>query len=124
MLKLFFQWYFLDIPANIKKIWGNYLWFFWRDFSIGRLAREFFAPWKGMTFKREKCSFDPGDALSAAMMNVFSSGIGATARLFFIVIGLAMELLAVIGGVAAYIVWILFIPAIPFFLVKGISLLL
>jgi len=123
MLWLFFEWYVLEIPVKIKNIWGNYLWFFSREFYLGRLAREFFMPWKGLTFKREKRSFEIGDAFSAAFGNVISSFIGATARLFFIVIGLLIELLTVFAGILAYAVWILFIPAILFSLIKGISLL-
>lgn len=123
MLGLFLQWYFFEIPSKIKKIWGNYLWFFARLFAIGKMFREFFAPWKGLALKREKRAFELGDAFSALLGNIFLSMIGAVARLLFIIIGLAVELLALMAGIFAYAAWLLFIPAIFYCLVKGLALL-
>jgi hypothetical protein len=58
MIELFYQWYFLEVPAKIKRIWGNYLWFFAKYFAIVDLSRQFLAPWKGLVFKREKRGFE------------------------------------------------------------------
>lgn len=123
MFGLFLQWYFFEIPPKIKKIWGNYLWFFARLFAIGKMFREFFAPWKGLAHKREKRSFELGDAVSALLGNIFLSLMGAVARSFFIIMGLAAELLAFLAGFFAYAAWLLFIPAIFYCLIKGLGLL-
>jgi hypothetical protein len=123
MIGLFFEWYFLEIPQRIGKIWGNYLWFFGRYFAIGDLAREFLSPWKGLIFRREKRGFDLGDMLSAFFGNVISCIIGAIMRSFLLVAGLATELLALAAGVAAFAGWVVLLPAIFYFFWKGMALL-
>ena len=87
------------------------------------MAKELFLPWKGLTFKREKRAFEFGDAFSAMFGNLFSSAIGMFARLFFILIGAAVEFIAVLTGFVACAIWILLIPSIFYFLIVGIALL-
>ncbi len=123
MIELFAEWYIFETPIAIKKIWGNYLWFFARYFALGELLRGFFAPWKGLTFSREKRAFDFGDAFSAAFGNFISRFLGAIIRLFFIIIGFFCELLVCVGALAAYILWIALIPLIFYSFKKGIYFL-
>ncbi|MCU0653711.1 MAG: hypothetical protein MUD10_05640 [Candidatus Pacebacteria bacterium] len=123
MITSFAHWYILEVPVAIKKVWANYLWFFPRYFFLGRMARELFAPWKGLVFMREKRSFEIGDAFSAAFGNVFSSTIGAVIRLFCLAIGLAVEVLALVCGITVYVAWLLFIPAIFYCFINGILML-
>jgi hypothetical protein len=123
MLGLFFEWYFLELPQKIQKVWGNYLWFFARYFALADLARGFFAPWKGVTFSRERRGFDMGDALSAALSNLISRIIGAVMRAFWLIAGSAMELLAFFGGAVAFLIWLALIPAIFYCFWKGAVLL-
>lgn len=125
MIKQFIAWYFFEIPKKIIKIWRNYLWFFYKYFALADLCRDFFAPWKGMVFHREKRAFEIGDALSAWFGNVFvSRPIGAVARLFFIAIGLVAEGLVLVAGVLAFIGWIVYVPAIFYFLAAGSRLIM
>jgi len=121
MASLFFEWYFLEIPAKIKKIWGNYLWFFSRYFAISDLAREFFAPWKGLVFRREKRGLDFGDIFSAMFGNLISRILGATVRLFLLIFGLAAEAAVFLAGILAYAGWALLIPVIIYFFFKGLA---
>jgi hypothetical protein len=123
MIDLFFQWYFHEVPAKIKKIWGNYLWYYARYFAIGDLGREFLAPWKGLVFHREKRAFEFGDALSAWFGNIISRVIGAIMRSFFLAAGLAMELLTLIAGALAFVVWALMFILIPLSFFFGFWLL-
>lgn len=123
MIGLFFEWYFNEIPVKIKKIWGNYLWFFSRYFAIPDLAREFFAPWKGIMFQREKLGLDIGDILSAWFGNVISRIIGAIIRTFFLFVGIAVEIFAFLAGIAVYIFWGAAIVLVPASLVFGLYLL-
>ncbi|MFZ3074501.1 MAG: hypothetical protein WA093_05265 [Minisyncoccales bacterium] len=123
MISLFCEWYFLEIPAKIKKIWGNYLWFFAKYFALSDMLRDFLKPWKGLTFSRQKRAFEIGDAFSAMFGNLISRMIGALARLFFVAVGLAAEAAVFVGGIAAYIGWLVLIPAIFYFLLKGLELL-
>jgi len=123
MVSLFFEWYFLEVPKKIKKIWENYLWFFGRYFAIPDLAREFLAPWKGLVFHREKKGLDFGDIFSAMFGNLISRIIGAMMRLFFLILGLAAELIALAGGVLAYAVWLILIPEIFYCFWRGVILI-
>jgi hypothetical protein len=121
MAKLFFEWYFWEVPQKIKKIWGNYLWFFSRYFAIPDLAREFFAPWKGLVFRREKRGIDFGDIFSAMFGNLISRIIGALMRSSFLVLGLAAETAVFLAGILAYAGWLFLIPAIIYFFFKGLA---
>lgn len=123
MIGLFFEWYFNEIPVKIKKVWGNYFWFFSRYFAIPDLAREFFAPWKGLVFHREKRGLDFGDIISAMFGNLVSRILGATARLIFLIFGLAAETAVFLAGILVYAGWVFLIPAIICFFFKGLILL-
>ena len=123
MAKLFFEWYFWEVPQKIKKIWGNYLWFFSRYFAVPDLVREFFAPWKGLVFRREKRGIDFGDIFSVMFGNLISRILGATVRLLFLIFGLAAETAVFLAGILTYAGWVFLIPAIIFFFFKGLTLL-
>ena len=124
MVEQFIAWYFFEVPQKIRKIWFNYLWFFYKYFALADLCRDFFAPWKGLVFHREKRAFEIGDAFYAWFSNVFvSRPIGAVTRLFFIVIGLLAESMVLAAGLLAFAGWIIYIPAIFYFLAAGLRLL-
>ena len=124
MIDQFIAWYFFEVPKKIQKIWGNYLWFFSQYFALADLTRNFWAPWKGLTFHREKRAFEFGDAFYTWFSNVFvSRPIGAVIRLFFIVIGIGVEILTLAAGILAFLGWIVYIPAIFYLLFTGFSLL-
>lgn len=123
MLQLFLEWYLFDIPKSIKKIWFNYVWFFARYFALADLGREFFSPWKGLTFSRQMRSFDLGDIASAAFGNLFSRFIGSFIRLFFLFFGLLAEAVVGFAGIVSFIVWICVVPAVLYSFFRGIYLL-
>jgi len=123
MIEQFIVWYFFEIPQKIKKIWGSYLWFFANYFALADLIRDFFAPWKGLTFAREKRAFEIGDVVFAWFSNVISSTIGAVVRLFFIIIGGTVELLVLLAGPAVFLGWLAYIPAIFYFMLRGFALI-
>ena len=124
MIEQFIAWYFFEVPRKIKKIWGNYIWFFYKYFALADLCHNFFAPWKGLVFHREKRAFEIGDAFFAWFSNVFvSRPIGAIARLFFILIGSAAEMAVLAAGMLAFLGWVIYIPAIFYFLGAGLKLL-
>lgn len=124
MIKQFAGWYFLEVPQKIKKIWVNYLYFFAQYFAIGQLCREFLAPWKGLTFHRQKRAFELGDAFSTWFGNFFvTRPIGAMMRLFFLSIGAAAEVIVLAAGILAFLGWIVYIPAIFYLLAAGLSFL-
>lgn len=124
MVDLFVDWYIFEIPGKIKKIGGNYAWFFAKFFALGELARDLFSPWKGLTFQRQRRSFEFGDMLSAAFGNLTSRVLGALVRLVFIAIGLIVQLMVAVCCVAALALWIGLAPLIFFCVWRGIYLLL
>lgn len=105
MVDLFFEWYLREVPISIKKIWGNYLWFFSKYFALAELLGDFFGPFKGMAFKREKRAFEIGDVFSAWFGNVILRILGAILRSFIIIIGGTVELVTILAGIIAYFVW-------------------
>jgi hypothetical protein len=123
MVDLFIEWYVFEIPAKIKKIWSNYVWFFAKFFSLAELTRDFFAPWKGLTFQREKRGFEIGDMLSATFGNMISRLFGAMIRLFFIACGLVVEAASAVFCLVAYVLWIGLAPLTFFCLSRAIYLL-
>jgi hypothetical protein len=125
MIEQFIAWYCFEVPKKIKKIWGNYFWFFYKYFALGDLCRDFLAPWKGMTFHREKRGFEFGDAFYAWFSNVFvSRPIGAAMRLFFIAAGSVAEAVVLVAGILAFLGWVVYIPAIFYLLLAGLGRLL
>lgn len=113
----------MEVPRKIKKVWGNYLWFFGKYFGIADLAREFFWPWKELTFMREKRGFDLGDIFSTWFGNMISRVIGAIMRSFFLVAGIFCEIFAVLAGIAAYAFWAGYFLLVPAMFLLGIWLM-
>ena len=124
MVDLFIEWYVFEIPLKIKKIWSNYAWFFAKFFALGELARDFFSPWKGLTFARTKRGFEFGDMLSAAFGNFISRFLGAAVRLVMIACGLIAEIIAGLFCAAAYLLWIGLAPLMFYCVSRGLYLLL
>ncbi len=123
MVDLFFSWYFLEVPKQIKKVWVNYLWFFEKYFAIGELVGDFIAPYKGLHFERETVGFDLGEMAYVAFSNVFSRFIGCLMRSIALVIGLIVMLFVVAAGIAAFVAWALFLFALVYSVFKGFQVL-
>jgi hypothetical protein len=123
MADQFFQWYFSEIPAKIKKIWGNYFWFFSKYFALADIGREFLAPWKGLVFTREKRAFELGDMLSAWFGNIISRTLGAIMRSFFLAAGFGCEILTAVAGAVVYLAWAVLFILVPAMIVLGIWLM-
>lgn len=118
----FFSWYFTEIPKKIYKIWLNYLWFVQRLFSLSLLLRTFFAPWKRSYFISGKgLSFQ--ERLGNFIFNIFSRLIGMILRFIMIVIGIFIEIVVAIGGIAGFALWLAFPFLLIFCLIKGIQVI-
>ena len=107
-LALFCDWYFVEVPKKIYRIWVNFLWFFNNFFSLLDLLRTFFYPWKGYYYSYREGGFDPARFLGNFIFNTFSRLIGMILRFFVIIIGLAAEIFVVIFGILFFFSWLIF----------------
>jgi hypothetical protein len=123
MIDLFFTWYFIGIPKQIKHVWVNYLWFFEKYFAVSELIKDYLAPWKGLYFEREKVGFDLGEMFYVWFSNCFSRFVGILIRTIALVVGFLMMLLVLIAGIAAFLVWALFLFALVYAAFKGFQVL-
>ena len=124
MIDLFFSWYFIDIPQQIKKVWFNYLWFFEKYFAIRELVKDYISPWKGLNFERQSIGFDLGEMAYVAFSNVFSRFMGVLIRSLALVFGVIMMVCVFVAGILAFVIWALFLFALVFALFKGFQVLI
>ncbi len=107
LLAKYFDWYFVDRPKKILKIWKNFIVFGERFFSIFFLLKTLFAPFHGLTESYGR-GFDLQRWLFAGFSNLIFRVIGAMVRLVIIGLGLAFEALVLISGFLIFIGWFLF----------------
>jgi len=114
----------MKFPLRSKKSGGIICGFFRCYFAIPDLAREFFRAVEGNYVPaRKSWGLDIGDILSAWFGNVISRIIGAIIRTFFLVIGIAVEILTFLAGIVIYVLWGVAIVLVPASLVFGLYLL-
>lgn len=114
IISAFLQWQFFDAPRDILKIWKNYLKFNLNYFSVPTLLKTLIAPWHRYRMSYGK-RFDPGRFFEAFIFNMMSRIIGAILRVFFIVIGLLIELFLFFAGLILFLGWI----TLPFLLIAA-----
>lgn len=119
---LFFDWYFVELPQKIYRIWLNFLWFFKNYFSLGELLKTFFAPWKGYYFVSGR-GLDIGLFLGNFIFNTFSRLIGMVLRFFVILLGVIVEIFVGIFGILFFSCWLFFPFLLLLFLFKGLKII-
>ena len=112
---LWFEWQFFDVPGSILRGWRNYLKFNLNYFSVPVLIKTFFSPWRRYKFSYGK-GFNAGRYFEAFTFNMMSRIIGAVLRLFFIFLGLLIEIFIVLTGAVIFFGWLI----LPFLLAGGI----
>ncbi|MDD3735087.1 MAG: hypothetical protein PHO31_01255 [Candidatus Pacebacteria bacterium] len=115
IFSLFLEWYFVDLPSKIIDIWENFLWFFWRFFSIKDLTIHFFSPWRRQYFTYSG-GFNIGEWFGNLVFNLFSRFMGMILRTILIVIGIVVEIIVVILGLLVFVFWIFF----PFLIILSL----
>ena len=115
---IFFQWVFwqfLEMPGNILKAWRNFLKFNLNYFSIHLLLKTFFSPWRryGMAYGK---GFDIGRYFSVFFSNLIFRLLGATLRIFLILVGLLIEIFIIFAGAITLFGWIV----LPALLIAGL----
>lgn len=126
LINLFWQfaiWYYAVAPATFLKIWADFIWFLYHFFSIPLLTRTLFSKWRRIGEVRTK-RFDVGDFLSVLFINTVMRIVGFFIRACTILAGLISIILAILAGVAVFVLWF-FLPAVVVILgIVGTKLLL
>ena len=106
IISAYLQWQFFDAPRNILKGWKNYLKFNLNYFSVPTLLKTLVSPWHRykMSYGRR---FDPGRYFEAFVFNMMSRVIGAIMRVFFIVLGILIEVFVFFAGLILFLGWII-----------------
>lgn len=108
-------WQFFDVPKAILGAWKTFLLFNLNYFSVPILLRTFFSHWRRYYYSYGK-RWDPKRYFEAFVFNMMSRIIGAILRTVFIVLGLAVEILIILGGAVVFLGWLV----LPFFLIFGL----
>lgn len=112
---LYLEWHFVDRPKAILEGWFNCLKFNLNYWSIAVLLKTYFSHWRRYRYSYGK-GLDLGRYLEAFSFNMLSRVIGAIMRTFFVVAGLAAEILIFLIGLFALLFWLL----MPLVLVLGL----
>lgn len=115
IISFWLQWQFFDAPKNILKGWRNFLKFNLNYFSVPTLLKTLFSHWRRYSYSYGK-KFDPGRYFEALTFNMMSRVIGAVLRIFFIVIGLLIEIFIIFAGAILFFGWLI----LPILLIAGL----
>lgn len=113
-------WYLFQVPFRIIESERVLIVWIWRFFSIGYFLPRVFSPWhKDITGYGR--GFDFKIWAHAFVWNLISRIIGAILRLFFVLLGMVLEVLAVLQSAAALAVWYALPLLIAYLLISGVS---
>ncbi len=79
-------------------------------FSVIKLLKTLFTPWKNLTEKPKRPGFHPGEILSAAAFNLISSCIGLWVRLSTLLAYVFLQILVILLFPVFFALHILFLP--------------
>ena len=122
-LALFLDWYFIELPKKISRIWLNFLWFINNYFSLIDLLKTFFFPWKGYYYSYREGGFDPARWMGNLIFNTFSRFIGMILRLLVIILGIIAEIFIVILGILFFFSWAIFPVLLILSFLKGFKII-
>jgi hypothetical protein len=108
----YISWHYTRGSKNLLIRYRDFIQFIWTFFSIGLLARTFFAPFERLAASKAR-GFDPQKMLEAFVTSLIMRLLGMVVRGFFITLGLASLGAFVVLGAIFFVVWI----ALPFLLV-------
>lgn len=102
----YLYWHFAHVPGEIAKAWMNVVWFSLNFFSVETLARTYFAPWRGVQWKRGR-GFSIREFFNILISNMISRALGAFVRTWLIALGFILAIGALIGGAVLLVGWII-----------------
>jgi len=106
------KWQFWEAPLFILKAWNNFLKFGLNYFSVPLLIKTFFSPWRRYYWGYPR-GFDPWAYFESFFSNLIFRILGAIFRSVMIVVGTAVEILILAGGLLVFLAWF----ALPVFLI-------
>lgn len=119
----YFRWHYGRALLGWWYLWRNFIWFWFRFFSIADLGRTFFSPWRrlgegyGQTFNLEKW-------LESFLVNTLMRLVGIIVKTVILIIWLLAVLGTIISGLLALVVWVL-LPVISILsILVGLHLIL
>jgi hypothetical protein len=115
-------WHFIEFPIEILKGTWNFIVFFLNYFSISKLIRTFFSPWKKAEWDKPK-GFNPGLLFKIGFSNMISRVIGAFLRSFVIISGFVLVIITLIIGATVFIFWIISPALIVLGLIKSFEIM-
>jgi len=116
----YISWHYSQALKDITRVWTNFLWFFFNFFSIGLLAKTFFAPWKRITEGRNREGFHMEDIAEVLVTNTVMRLIGAMMRSILIIVGTLITIGVFWAGLLFYAAWILLPALLPISFVYGL----
>ncbi len=108
-------WQFFDMPKAILKAWKNFLLFNLNYFSVPILLKTFFSHWRRYHYSYGRI-FEAWRNIETFVFNMMSRIIGAILRTVFIILGLFIEVLIILGGTVIFLGWLV----LPFLLILGL----
>jgi len=108
-------WQFFDMPKAILKGWKNFLLFNLNYFSVPILLKTYFSHWRKYRYSYGRI-FEAWENIGTFIFNMMSRIIGAILRTVFIILGLFIEVLIILGGTVIFLGWLV----LPFLLILGL----
>lgn len=105
ILHHYFLWHYSRAFLEIFHVWINLLWFVVHFFSLPLLLKSLFSPWKRIVEPRGKL-LDFEDFAGFVIIGLLSRVVGFFVRFTVIMTGSLVLLLTVVGGIFAYVFWL------------------
>ncbi|MCK9578140.1 hypothetical protein M0R01_01430 [bacterium] len=103
----YFYWHYIERPKDLFNIMSNYVNFWVFFFSIERVIKSLFSPWKKIEYKVPKNVFDILVWADVIFSNIFSRVMGFIIRTVLILVFVLIEFLTLTLGVLVILFWIL-----------------
>jgi hypothetical protein len=120
LLFYYFRWHYGRGVVGYLSIWKTFLWFVPRFFSLAMLLQTLFSPWH-----RLKESYKGGFSFEALMemlvVNILMRIVGFFVRTVVILIGILSEVVLLVGGGIAFVLWFVAPFLVPISFIIGIS---
>jgi hypothetical protein len=108
----YFAWHYSTALKDYLRIWGNYLWFITRLFSMETLVRTLFSPWRRLGDPYPD-HFDLELFLSSLVVNTLMRAVGFVFRILTLLVGLLCFIVLFIMGIVGFFLWIALPVALP-----------
>jgi hypothetical protein len=116
-------WHYTLALQDLAGIYRNILRFVYHFFSLPVLVRTIFAPWRRLGEAYPSGMLDISGKLAAFFINSMMRLVGAIIRLWMILFGSLVWLLAAILGLVTFVLWLVLPPLLILGLILSLKLL-